>query len=355
MFSCTSNEDTRDGFTLNGDLRNLDAEWVYIQAKNDGEWEKVDSSKVDDGKFVLNGKVETPQMHYLQFGRSRKYVAVFVENSAISVSGDMDSIDLVTIAGSNIHDKYTKYSEGLKPFRDSMKELYPKYDLADSLGDEQMKNEIDSIYESVYAEQVDYTKVIIDENKNNALGPYLVSNIYYSDDKLEELEAIMKTFSEQALASIYYLELVTKIDIWKSVAVGQPAINFSQQDTTGTEISLSSFKGKYLLIDFWASWCGPCRVENPNVVALYQEMKDKDFEIIGVSFDTDREKWVNAIKEDGVNWIHVSDLKGWKNAVGATYGVNAIPHTVLLDKEGVIIAKNLRGKDLREKLESILY
>jgi thiol-disulfide isomerase/thioredoxin len=111
--------------------------------------------------------------------------------------------------------------------------------------------------------------------------------------------------------------------------------------------------GKYVLIDFWASWCGPCRAENPNLVKVYNDFKDKGFDIFGVSLDTDRKSWLKAIKDDNLTWHHVSDLKGWENSAAQVYGVRAIPANVLLDKDGYIIGKNLRGEDLRKKLEAV--
>ena len=135
---------------------------------------------------------------------------------------------------------------------------------------------------------------------------------------------------------------------------GVEAIPFTQKDVDGNEISLADFKGKYLLIDFWASWCVPCRAENPNVVKAYSKFKNKNFEILGVSLDSNKDNWVAAIKEDGLTWPQVSDLKGWKNEVSVTYGIRAIPSNLLIDPSGKIIAKDLRGEDLEKELEKLI-
>ncbi len=135
---------------------------------------------------------------------------------------------------------------------------------------------------------------------------------------------------------------------------GSMAPDFSLPKADGTPFSLSKLRGKYVLVDFWASWCGPCRKENPQVVALYNKYKDKGFEILGVSLDEDKEAWLKAIEKDRLTWIHVSDLKGWQNEAARLYNVNAIPMTYLIDPDGVIIAKGLRGPALEAKLQELL-
>lgn len=148
-------------------------------------------------------------------------------------------------------------------------------------------------------------------------------------------------------------ELQAQIDVMKLSLPGAIAPDFQQETPEGETLKLSDFKGKITLVDFWASWCAPCRRENPNVVNLYQKYKDKGFDILGVSLDRDKARWIQAIEKDGLTWSHVSDLKGWKNSVAGLYGVTSIPHTILLDREGRIIQRNLRGEQLAQKLQEI--
>ena len=150
--------------------------------------------------------------------------------------------------------------------------------------------------------------------------------------------------------------MAEKIEIAKKLGIGKVAPDFTQNDTLGNPVTLSSLRGKYVLVDFWASWCGPCRRENPNVVKAFQKFKDKGFHIIGVSLDQSnaKDKWIKAIHDDQLTWTQVSDLQFWKNAVAVEYGIQAIPQNYLLDPEGKIIAKNLSGDDLDKKLEEVM-
>jgi thiol-disulfide isomerase/thioredoxin len=193
----------------------------------------------------------------------------------------------------------------------------------------------------------------IANNLASVISQYLVLKFKIFEIDFDELNALSSSFDPSIKDSKYGQIIQNRIEVLAKTAIGQPAPEISQTTPEGEELSLSSLKGQYVLIDFWASWCGPCRAENPNVVKLYAEYNPKGFEIFGVSLDKAKDRWVEAIEADGLQWKQVSDLAGWQNAAAREYGVNSIPHTVLIDPDGVIIGRGLRGDDLREKLEEL--
>jgi peroxiredoxin len=211
----------------------------------------------------------------------------------------------------------------------------------------------ETAYDSVQKAQSGFMKNYILKNGKSVVSAYLaISNAYAFS--LEELKEINKAMDTCIARSPYVKTLAERETILDKVQPGQPAPDFTLNDTLGKPVSLSSFKGNVVLVDFWASWCGPCRAENPNVVAAYKKYNSKGFTVFGVSLDSDKEKWMKAIVKDGLTWKHTSDLLGWKNEAAKLYGVMSIPANFLLDKEGKIIASNLRGADLENKLAELL-
>ena len=354
IWACNSQVKEDAGFKIDGTLTGYTDSMIFLKKRESGEWLTLDSAKVTDGKFQLKGKIEQPELSYLFNSKDQFISELFLENSDITVQINMDDMRNPKIQGSKAQDDLNAYKDEVKVFNDKLEDLYKQYKEAQKEGNQELLKEIDSTYYAIEDEKTAFTKSYIGSNNKSVAVPYILYRELSYSLEVAELDSLFKLLDTTLASSPYYKILDDRIKVLYNVAVGKPAPDFTLNDTTGNPVSLSQFKGKYLLIDFWAAWCRPCRAENPNNVKLYADYKDKGFEILGVSFDNNREDWVKAIKKDGLTWTQVSDLKGWNSAAGKLYGVSAIPHTVLLDKEGIIIAKNLRGDKLREKIAELL-
>lgn len=356
----------RKPFRLTGKVKNLAyaPEWVYLQYKTNGEW-KTDSVKVTGGKYSFSGSVEEPVQGRLrvkygpdQAGNKVPVVSardirfIFLAPGKIKVIS-VDSFSNIQVKGSAAHTEYMKLVKAQESFNERTKPLYAKYDefrkANDKTGMEKVEKEIDAIddeeRESVYG---DYVK----KNPASPIAVWALQQYAGWEINPEKADPLFASLSESNKRLPSALLLREDIDIARKTGIGRIAMDFTQNDTSGNPVMLSSLRGKYLLIDFWASWCGPCRAENPNVVKVYQKYRDRNFHIIGVSLDRpgQKEKWMKAIHDDKLEWTHVSDLKFWDNEVAKQYGIKAIPQNLLLDPEGKIIAKNLRGEELESKL-----
>ncbi|MBU1370892.1 MAG: AhpC/TSA family protein [Bacteroidetes bacterium] len=352
LFSCQSPE-ASDKFVVDVNIQHADGKMISLEKRVDGEWVKVDSARAENGQLQLSGTIDSPEIYYLTIEETRGAIPVFVEAATITINADGENLKEHSITGSAVNDRYKAFTQKITDFDDQLQAHYTAYQNAGSNNDSVAMEAAEVLYDETELEKNNFLVNYAKENNADVVSHYIIYRNTYQFD-LEELEAIVINF-EPTPKSSYLDALYERVKVLKNVAVGQPFVDFEQENPEGEMVALSSKVGaKVLLVDFWASWCQPCRAENPNIVAIFNDYNDKGFDVFGVSFDTDSTKWNDAIIADQLDWTHVSDLEGWGNAAGKLYGVQSIPHSVLLDAEGTIIAKNLRGKDLRDKVATLL-
>jgi Peroxiredoxin len=324
---------------------------VYIQNRVNREFVKIDSAIITDGKFIFNGKQDSTVNRYITYMKGdRKYYAdFFLENGDISLTlGETDSI-----VGTPSNDTYHAFKSKMNAVNAKMEAVYSSMQ-SPTLSEEQRKektSEMNALEKSM-TETIAQT---IDENIGNAVGLHLLKayNYYIEYDKLGEVLAKVPAKYQKNEDIIRLNDLVKTA---KATSVGQKFVDFSMLTPEGKPIKLSDYagKGKYVLVDFWASWCGPCRQEMPNLVKAYAQYKSKGFEIVGVSLDRDGKSWTGGIQKLNITWPQMSDLKYWDCQGSKLYAIRSIPHTVLLDKDGKIIARGLHGEELQAKLAELM-
>ncbi len=353
LYACQDGDLSTERFNISGNIEGLDEGSAVIKRRVNGDWITLDSTQISSGKFELSGTLDMPEMCYIFVSDSLPPVRIFVENSDISVTAKADSIRYADISGSMIQNELDGYNDQMQSYIDQLQKIYKEYQNAFNEGDEDTREALDKKFDEISDQQKNAGMIYVKEHSSSLIAPYLTWGTLVYDLTVEEMEELSVAFDPSLSESIYVKQLNDHIATQNKVAVGQPLTDIVLADTTGMDFALSSLKGNVILVDFWASWCRPCRIENPNIVSIYNDYNESGFEILGVSFDDDSDSWKEAIVDDKLTWHHISDLKGWKSKGGELYGVRSIPHTVLIGRDGNIIAKNIRGDELRDKIKEL--
>lgn len=351
MASCSS----KPHYAVMGRIDGSDNITFYLQKREADKTVSIDSAVSRNGAFTMkSGAVDYPQMVQLVAGNTRKRTSFYLENSDITVKGSMDSLFKADIIGSKTQDEYKVFINSNKPLSDKYTSLVMKYQALSQSDRAANMAVFDKQLDSVQTEMTNLQKSFVKNYPKSYVTPSILVGLSY-EMEADEIESAVNGLDSSIAALPMIRSLNERVAVMKAVAVGQKAPDFTQNDVTGNPITLSSKIGsKLLLVDFWAGWCNPCRMENPKIVKVYNEFHKKGFDVFGVSLDEDKEMWVKAIADDKLTWTEVSDLQFWNNAAAKLFAVNSIPANFLLDETGKIIGKNLRGEALYNKVNEVL-
>ena len=338
----------QSGYKVTGTVEGMPDGKAIIATVNGSSLDTLAKADVKNGSFEFTGNVSEPTGAYIMVIGQRGAIPFMLENANITVNAGQAGLTVTGSEGQKIYDQFMAINTTTQ--QEAMK-LQQEYQAAN--GDQAKMQAVQEAYAKLMTDAQAKETELIKANPDSYVSTFVIVS-GMGQMEYEQLKERYNLLGEKAKASAQGKAIAAQIAKLESTAIGQIAPNFTITTPEGESISLYDIKGKVKLIDFWASWCGPCRGENPHVVEIYKEYHPKGLEIFGVSLDNNKEAWVKAIADDGLVWKHGSDLKGWQSAPAQLYSVSGIPHTVLLDENNKIIAKNLRGDELKQKIAELL-
>ena len=338
----------QSGYKVTGTVEGMPDGKAIIATVNGSSLDTLAKADVKNGSFEFTGNVSEPTGAYIMVIGQRGAIPFMLENANITISAGQAGLTVTGSEGQKIYDQFMAINATAQ--QEAMK-LQQEFQAAN--GDQAKIQAIQEAYAKLMTDVQAKETELIKANPDSYVSAFVIAS-GMGQMEYEQLKERYNLLGEKAKAGAQGKAIAAQIAKLESTAIGQIAPNFTITTPEGESISLYDIKGKVKLIDFWASWCGPCRGENPHVVEIYKEYHPKGLEIFGVSLDNNKEAWVKAIADDGLVWKHGSDLKGWQSAPAQLYSVSGIPHTVLLDENNKIIAKNLRGDELKQKIAELL-
>lgn len=360
LFTVSCNQLKDNEFLIKGKINGIaDGKKVFVELPTETGSTFKDTGVVNKGTFELKGTVEGMELAFIRVEEQEFNLPIILENGEIKAIINKDTIEKSSVTGTKNNDIFQKFNDDTKAISDKVtkfqKDNSQKMMIAQRSKDTVTINALKKQYIAYQEEMNLFSKKFIKENPNAYLSVLLLENFLMRKYlETSEITALYDKLADDVKKTKSGERIKTSLNAIKTVVIGKPAPMFSGPSPDGKTVSLKEVMGKVTIIDFWASWCAPCRAENPNVVALYNEFHSKGLNIIGVSLDKDAAKWKEAIAKDGLIWSHVSNLKFWEDPIAKQYYIQSIPATYILDAKGVIVAKDLRGEALKAKVKELL-
>ncbi|WP_445721851.1 redoxin domain-containing protein [Flavobacterium sp.] len=360
LFFCVFYANAQKQFTISGTINSsVNNSKIFIEEVKDNTPILKDSTVIKNGKFEFKGNIESLDIAFIKLEKDKAGLPFILEKGKIAITFDKDSLNKSRISGTQNNDKFQEFSDKIgivnKKMLSFQQENMSKMQTAQQTKDTATINSIMKSFTALQDEMKGVSTNFIKNNPKAFISVLILENLMLNQSiTTEETQEFYNKLGKESLETKYAKNIEKTLKSMGNLSIGKKAPDFSGPSPDGNMISLKESLGKITIIDFWASWCGPCRAENPNVVAMYNEYHSKGLNIIGVSLDRDAAKWKEAIAKDELTWTHVSNLKFWQDPIAELYSIKSIPATYILDEKGNIIAKDLRGEELVAKVRELL-